>query len=201
MRWIVVFVAGTLLVGSSAPARVWHVPGEAPTIQAGIDSALTGDVVELAAGVYTGPGNRDLDFRGKAITVRSRDLSPETCIIDCQGTAEKYHRGFHFQNNEGLDSVIEGLTITNGFHIWSGGVFCEDGKATISNCRFINNRGGEGAGLSIHTHCEVFDCWFEGNVSSWAGGGVSVCCGGEATLTRCTFVGNTAEDYGGGYRT
>ena len=45
--------------------------GEYPTIQAAINAATDGEVVELADGTYIGPGNRDLDFLGKGITVRS----------------------------------------------------------------------------------------------------------------------------------
>jgi hypothetical protein len=31
-----------------------------------------------------GLGNKDLDFKGKAITVKS-DNGPENCVIDCEG--------------------------------------------------------------------------------------------------------------------
>ncbi|MBA7704822.1 hypothetical protein ES703_113641 [subsurface metagenome] len=43
------------------------------------------------AGIYTGVGNRDIDFKSKAIAVRSEN-GPEHCIIDCQNQG----RGFHF---------------------------------------------------------------------------------------------------------
>ena len=99
-----------LTVQSSA-ARVWHVPSEAPTIQAGIDSAVTGDVVELANGTFTGNGNRDIDFLGKAITVRSQSGNPEDCIIDCQGSEMEPHRGFTFHSGETATSVVESITI------------------------------------------------------------------------------------------
>ena len=40
-------------------------------LQAAIELAEDGDVVELLDGVFTGPGNRDLSLLGKSITVRS----------------------------------------------------------------------------------------------------------------------------------
>lgn len=45
--------------------------GDFPTIQAGIDAIHDGDVLVLADGTFLGAGNRDLDLRGKAITIRS----------------------------------------------------------------------------------------------------------------------------------
>lgn len=45
-----------------------HVPADQPTIQQAIDAAVDGDVVVL---VSPGTYNENIDFKGKAITVRS----------------------------------------------------------------------------------------------------------------------------------
>ncbi len=54
------------LIGGTSPAAadILHVPGDYPTIQAGIDAAVNGDEVVVADGIYTGEGNRDIDFGG-----------------------------------------------------------------------------------------------------------------------------------------
>ena len=54
--------------------------------------AADGDTVLVAPGTYL----ENLDFRGKAITVRSQAGNPVQCIIDCEGSHEDMHRGFHF---------------------------------------------------------------------------------------------------------
>ena len=61
----------------------------------------------VADGTYTGAGNKDLDYKGKAITVISEN-GPEITIIDCEGEG----RGFWFHTNEGENSVLSGFTIT-----------------------------------------------------------------------------------------
>ncbi|MCD6395809.1 MAG: hypothetical protein J7M40_20180, partial [Planctomycetes bacterium] len=112
------------LAASTTPAAELHVgPGETyTTIQSAIDTAEPNDIVIVADGTYTGDGNRDLDFNGKAITVRSQN-GPENCIVDCQGTSNEPHRGFHFHSGEDVNSRIEGLTITGGYSADNGGAF------------------------------------------------------------------------------
>ena len=91
--------------------------GDFATIQAAIDAAEDGDVIELTNGVFTGDGNREIDFLGRAITLRSQGGDPETCIIDCEGSAEESHHCLDFQNEEGEESIVRGITLTNGYAI------------------------------------------------------------------------------------
>ncbi|GAG11887.1 unnamed protein product, partial [marine sediment metagenome] len=60
---------------SVAPLRV---PSEYSTIQAAIDDANDGDTILVADGNYTGPGNRDIEFNGKSITLKSKN-GPQNC--------------------------------------------------------------------------------------------------------------------------
>jgi hypothetical protein len=96
----------------------WDGSADYTAIHAGIDAASNGDTVLVADGTYTGAGNRDIDFLGKAITVKSAG-GPENCIIDCEGSPSDQHRGFYFHNGEGPDSVLDGFTITKWMlHLW-----------------------------------------------------------------------------------
>jgi len=88
-----------LLVAIPCEARIITVDDNSPAdfnnIQAAINDANDGDTVLVADGTYTGEGNRDIDFLGKAIIVRSEN-GPENCIIDCQGSEAQPHQGFFF---------------------------------------------------------------------------------------------------------
>ena len=84
--------------------------GPKATIQAGIDAAENGDTVLVADGVYMGAGNRDLDFGGKLITVRS-EHGPESCIIDCQGSEIDPHRGVYFHTRETAEAGVQGFSL------------------------------------------------------------------------------------------
>jgi len=103
-------VTVAMLFFESAQAEELRVPGDFPTIQAAIDASVDGDEVVIANGVYSGEGNKNLDFGGRAITVRSQN-GPEACIIDC----EEEGRGFWFHSGESFTSVVQGISIINGF--------------------------------------------------------------------------------------
>lgn len=161
----------------------WH-----ESIQAAIDEAVHGDEIVLSPGTHTGPGNRDVDFLGKAITVRGPDPADPAVVaatvIDCQGSAAQPHRGFKFVSGEGPGSVLAGLTIKNGFGPQEEGVHAA------------------GAILCRASNPTIRDCVISGNHSDFWAGGIglfdSPASGGRATITRCTFAGNSCGDVGAG---
>ncbi len=135
----VLAVAAALLVGLSGVAsasssaasplavarRVTiHVPTNAPTIQAAIDAASDGDIVVVAPGSYVG----DIDFLGKAITVRSAKGPKKTTIVgQADGPAVSFH------TNEGASSVLKGFTVTGGAASFGGGIYVFSASPMIQN--------------------------------------------------------------------
>jgi parallel beta-helix repeat protein len=179
-------------------ASLW-VPAEYPTIQAAIDAAVPGDEVVIADGVYTGTGNKDLDFHGKLIAVRSASGDPSACVIDC----EEYGRGFYFHTRENAAAAVHGITIRNGHANGSGGgVYCGYASPTLSNCRIIDNEalsGGGGVGCS-DSSAMLIACTIAGNSAhesaSDAHGGGLECVASSPTLINCTLTGNTVATGG-----
>jgi len=136
MRWSLISsaLATILTTASIGLATTIHVPSQQPTIQAGIDAAVDGDTVLVAAGYYTGEGNRDIDFLGKAIMVVS-EHGPYSTSIDCEGSEEDPHRAFLFQTGEVTSSVLKGFTIKGSYCSNSlpdcGAIFCDNSSPTI----------------------------------------------------------------------
>lgn len=165
------------------------------TIQRGINAAGHGDTVVVAEGVYTGIGNKDLDYAGRAISVQSAQ-GPYNTIIDCQGSG----RGIAFQSGEGPDAVFSGFTILNGNADRGAGIYCLSSSPTISDCVISGNDGIYCAGIYCrdNSNALIIDCVISSNAGYYAGGVRIV--RSNAQLLNCVIADNTATDSGAGIR-
>ncbi len=170
-------------MGADEVMPVWNIikNKQYETIQQAIDDANDYDIIVLTIGIYTGAGNRDIDFDGKPLILRSIDPNDPgvvaSTIIDCQGSMQAPHRGFNFYSGEDANSIVNGLTVTGGGgSIW-GAIYCYNGSGpTIRNCIITNN--------SMHDH----------------GSGIYCGYGSDAVITNCIISFNTftTTGYGGG---
>ncbi len=186
-----------LLVPALAAADTIRVPADQPTIQAGIDAAINGDIVLVAPATYTGAGNRNLDFGGKAITLRS-ESGPELTIIDC----ESQGRGLWFHIGETAAAVVEGFTITRGLADTGGGLLATGAATspTILRCVFTTNVAFDigGGALFIAGGAPQFtECVFAANDASHGAGGAAYCESATPAFNGCRFTGNHATFMGG----
>lgn len=199
-----------IMVSQSASAGTWRVTiagtGDAPTIQAAIDSAAVGDTVLVGPGRYTWSNQGSGDEKGfirvmerKTITLQS-EAGADLTILD----AEYMNRTIYVQ---GMNHITcEGFTITGGEAPYfgdyvGGGYFNHISGDTIRHCRFVGNRARYGGGIYSCGNGYVTlveHCTFEKNAAYRYGGGVAYCCNVVSSIIRdCTFTGNTAGMDGG----
>ena len=187
-------------------AAVIRVPVDQPTIQAGIDAAIDGDTVLVAAGTYRGEGNRDIDFYGKAVTLLSEN-GPVLTVIDCEGSAVEPHRGFLFENDEGPGSIIQGFTVCNGYANRGGAIHCDYYCSPTIIGNIIRENTAQYTGGGIHLYAESTSLISRNTISNNrtlysqsgrnGGGGIHI------DRSRPTFQDNIVTDnrsasYGGG---
>ena len=189
---------GILLVFNFSGAATIHVPADYGTIQEAVDASTHWDTVLVADGTFRGDGNRDIDFDGRAITVKSEN-GPDFCVIDCEADSLDPHRGFYFHSGENSSSKVEGFTITNGHggELNGGGIFCHVSSPAITDCFFLGNGAECGGGIACgESSPTIIDCRFSGNGAKF-GAGIH-CYASSPTIQACTFEGNTAEYHAGG---
>jgi azurin len=154
-------------------------------IQQAIDEAETGDEIIIRPGIY----RENIDLKGKGLTIKSIDPKDPAVVAatiingGLQGPSVTFSRG------ENVNSVLTGLTITNG----NNGVYCYMAYATITNSFIINNRGA-GIRLWNRSNLTIANCVISGN----QGAGIEMLeekIGrfpgyNNATISNCTIAGN-----------
>lgn len=193
-RWIPIPTAllfpGAALLLLSFPGRLygktWNVhadgSGDAVTIQAGINSAATGDTVLVWPGTYY----ENVDFLGKDIVLLAK-FGPEVTTIDGSRAADPV---ISLENGESRAATVEGFTITGGRgstgygpSTRGGGIMSYRSSPTIRGNRIVNNRAEVGAGIAMGSGLVVSPLPFplvEGNLfaensaDDGNGGGLSI---------------------------
>ncbi|MHC4241662.1 MAG: right-handed parallel beta-helix repeat-containing protein [Planctomycetota bacterium] len=176
------------------------------TIQVGIDAASDGDMVLVVPGEYVIV--EPITFRGKAITVLSEAGPDETTIR--MGTPADSKRAcvVIFENNETIDSVLEGFTITGGTGFWfpsesargGGGILFIASSGIVRDCAIVQNNAEYGGGIACAYPCssKLIDCTIAENLAGMDGGGAFLWQGPSLTMTNCTIRENSATRFGGG---
>lgn len=178
-----------VLLAFSAQADTTYVPDHYPSIQIAIQSPYVedGDVIIVRPGTY----NENIDFLGKAITVKS-ELGAETAIID----GGYFWRAVMFQNGEGRDSVLDGFTVTGGS--WYG-IHVNECSPSIINNIVIEN---ESTGIYCYGGDSCSPLISGNTIADNPGGGI-YCFGRSwsdpirSVITNNIIMGNTAREGGG----
>ena len=159
-----------------------------------VASALPGDVIEIAAGVYL--LQESITMVGDMITVRGAvdDQGEPATILDGQGAVLVMGLVYAPQ------AVIENVVITNGYGEYGGGArFIASDDVVVRNCHFLGNHAdwdGGGLRLSLDTTLTLVDCEITGNTAdhpAWPGqsrGAGANVADGTLTLVRTRVCGN-----------
>ena len=185
---------------TAASARTWHVhadgSGDAPFIQAAVDSAQNGDVVLVGPGVYPEDW---VGINNKSIELRSVN-GPDVTVVK-----HIYGYGGQFLN----DVVVSGFTVEGGEQTTGGVAFATMQRLVLSNCVI--------RGFQYHSIVEkvedalIVDCEFDDNFGTQShnyGGGALLIVLTPHTpgveVRGCTFRNNEfpgglpGQGWGGG---
>ena len=204
----VLLIAG--LVPSIGYSSTWYITvdgsGDAPTIQAAVDSAAPGDTILVAPGIYDRvnqgvPASLRLVAIYKEVHLCS-ESGPELTTLDAEGGGGCINvQAFEYED---ISPTIEGFSIINGsadFAELGGGIRCWYTSPTIKNNIIRDNWAFlDGGGVvcnessAVLTHNLIID-----NVSATGRGGGVMCANAEVLIGNNTLVANVAGAGSGVY--
>lgn len=184
--------------------RTWYVKpdltGDAPTIQAAVDSCKPNDMVLLAPGTYSwtrqAPLGHSMITVKSGITIRG-EAGAATTIIDGQNEGRLI-----YCETAGIVR-FERLTLRHGLtrpstspdppfvYQYGGAIYADEGtQLMVISCVISENRaldGGRGAGIYCFT-AMIHDTEIRGNLAGRDCYGIGVWCGGELTVSNSAIL-------------
>jgi len=211
-RFSLIVVVALASASAPASARTWQInvdgTGDAPTIQAAIDSAAAGDEIVVGPGRYTWTnqgGGSDYAMitilRGRSgFTLRGAAGAGAT-ILDAEGQNRViYIQGYNHVTIDGF-TVTGGEAPALGDHIGGGVCAHLSTDDVIRNCIFTGNHARWAAGLwsGGWNNLRIEHCTFSGNHAYTYGGGIGIGSSQHTTVvTDCVIIKNTCDSHGGG---
>jgi hypothetical protein len=168
------------------------------TIQKGINTAINDDTIDVNEGIYY----ENINFKGKAITLRSLDPNDPNVIAATIINGNNSGTVVTFNSGETGNAVLSGFTITGGYATNSGGIYCYNHSSpTIRNCVITNNQAtnvGGGIYANFYSVPNISNCVITNNTAVYGGG---IYCGGTygtITINNNIISNNHASNDGGG---
>jgi len=198
--WILFVVT---IISSTADARIWHIQpdstGDAPTIDAAIDSSMAGDVIELACGTY----HEDGLVIKSGITIRSESGQPDCATIEGRQIPNNPGSIFYSWGTDDT-TLLEGLTITGGLandNFWGvtgGGMNISSASVlTVKRCLITGNSARAAGGvIIIESQVTFIDCVITENEATHSSpGGVNVVGNSSLSAYNTTIISNIAASF------
>ena len=175
-----------------------NVPQDYETIQEGIGASSEGDTVLVALGTYV----ENINFNGKGITVASwfcttqdtsyisqtiinRDISVSIAV---------------FENGEDSSSVLSGFTLTDGWAVNGGAIYCTSSSPSLEHLIIENNMAYYGGGVSFcdNSNPLLESVIIRNNQANYDAGGME-CDNSSPILLDVEIKDNTSRAGGGIY--
>lgn len=168
------------------------------SIQDAIDDAAAGDEIVISPGVYQYLEN--VDFKGKALTVRSTNPDDPAIVAATVIKASDGGPAVTFAGGEDASCVLAGLTVAGQ----RTGIYCLGASPTIIHCT-ITGAGSAGIKLWESSNPTIANCTIAANggagIEMWAEKGGRFVKYNYATITNCTIVANRQHGIFGGMPT
>jgi hypothetical protein len=205
---VVAFVIGTGLLPSTVTANTIRVCATCAhhTIQGAVnDSAVSGDTIDIAAGIYT----ENVTIAGKQLTLLGAIGSVNgTTKIFATGRGPVFTLGSGVAGDVNRLIEIHNLVIANGNHMGGtgvgGGIQVRAGAYLhVFDSIVSQNTATSGAGIGINSPgaptTTISRCLIDDNVAGGPGGGVEVLQGSSVSIDQTTIARNASSAGGGIY--
>lgn len=207
----------------AAPSAEWRVcPSGCPfsSVQAAVDAANSGDIIKIAAGVYTDVhvrprldpelvGAADITagvvtqvvYLTKTVVLRGGyeptfAEPPDPAVHPTVLDANQLGRGIYIGG--AISPTVEGLRITGGSGDEGGGIFAYLARPTVRSCEIISNRARQGGGVYLSSSAATLHAnAIRSNTATEGGGGLYMIFS-PAALDRNQILGNHSGNRGGG---